>query len=116
MVDFNDKLGTFKFIDLYLYDLTLLCFVVSFTLITGLAVGSRWWQIIDGSIPRMFSTNHANTSLLAYKKLVNSYFSRSISFEPIMAFCSGLSGSRLIYMVFSLAFDFSVLSSWGVKI
>lgn len=62
----------------------LLCSVLWFHLqwITGLAVESRKsrWQITEGSISGMFSADQANTYLLAYKKLVNNSFSRSVSY------------------------------------
>lgn len=53
--------------------------------IIGLAIGSRWrrWQIIERSILNMSSSDHAKT-------LVNSSFSLSVNFKPILAFLSGM--------------------------
>lgn len=65
---------------------------------TGLVVGSRWrrWQISKRLIPGMSSADYASTSMFAHRKLANTSFSRSVSFESIWDFHSSLSGSRLM--------------------
>lgn len=70
-----------------------------FCRITSLVVGSRWrwWQITEGSIRIMSLANQANTSLLAYKKLMNNFFSRLVSLDLILTLWLGLLGLRLIH-------------------
>ncbi|CAL8083045.1 unnamed protein product [Prunus armeniaca] len=64
--------------------------------ITSLIVGltCRRWQMIWGSMPGMSDGDHANTSLLFWRKAASSAFSSWLRHEPIRAFLSGLSGIR----------------------
>lgn len=64
--------------------------------VTSLLVGSTCslWLIICRSIPGMSHSDHANTSLLFWRKVVSSTFSAKLRHKPISAFLYGLSGLR----------------------
>ena len=45
--------------------------------------------MMSGSMPGMSDGDHANMSLLFWRKMVNSTFSSGLRREPILAFLSG---------------------------
>lgn len=67
--------------------------------------------MMEGSIRDIYSTDHANTSLLASRKVVNNLFSLSDKFYLILVLRSSLSGLRQMQMASLSALYFEVLSS-----
>lgn len=69
--------------------------------------------MMEGSIRDIYCIDHANTSLLASRKVLNNLFSLSDKFYLILVLHSGLSGLKQMQMASLFALDFEVLSSWG---
>ncbi|KAI5327052.1 hypothetical protein L3X38_026448 [Prunus dulcis] len=72
-------------------------------------------QTTCGSMPDMSNGDHANTSLLFWRKAVSSTFSSKLRREPIRAFLFGLSGSKGTSLTSSSGFHpSSGVNSWWI--